>query len=133
MLMSIQTPWRRQIPISAGAVLRMLRINNPTSCFLPSIRYMNKRRTKNSTMSTVGRFGIGREQTKLAVGLCYIGGDNSAKEFLRWTKQSQSAYCLQTTQARVSRSGIRLYCQGCQCWSSGTPVDINQFSRGCPF
>jgi hypothetical protein len=34
-----------------------------------------------------GRFGTGAERERVVLGLCYIGGDNSAEEFLRWARQ----------------------------------------------
>jgi hypothetical protein len=38
-------------------------------------------------MDADGVFGSGVERERIVVGLCYIGGDNSAKEFLGWAKQ----------------------------------------------
>jgi hypothetical protein len=38
-------------------------------------------------MDTDGIFGTGAEREKIVLGLCYIGGDNSAQEFLGWAKQ----------------------------------------------
>lgn len=38
-------------------------------------------------MEADGVFGVGAERDKIVLGICYIGGDNSAKEFLGWAKQ----------------------------------------------
>lgn len=38
-------------------------------------------------MDADGVFGIGTDREKIVLGVCYIGGDNSAKEFLGWAKQ----------------------------------------------
>jgi hypothetical protein len=38
-------------------------------------------------MDAAGRFGARAERERVALGICYIGGDNSAKEFLGWARQ----------------------------------------------
>jgi hypothetical protein len=38
-------------------------------------------------MDAAGRFGVGADRERVALGLCYIGGDNSEKEFLGWAGQ----------------------------------------------
>src|SRR5262249_17973166 len=38
-------------------------------------------------MEAAGRFGVGSDREKVVLGLCYIGGDNSEKEFLGWARQ----------------------------------------------
>lgn len=38
-------------------------------------------------MDAAGRFGAKADRSHIVLGLCYIGGDNSAREFLRWAKQ----------------------------------------------
>jgi hypothetical protein len=38
-------------------------------------------------MDAAGRFGKGTDRERVVLGICYIGGDNSEKEFLRWAKQ----------------------------------------------
>jgi hypothetical protein len=38
-------------------------------------------------MDAAGVFGTGLNRERVAVGLCYIGGDNSEEEFLGWAKQ----------------------------------------------
>jgi hypothetical protein len=31
-------------------------------------------------------FGVGKEREKIVIGVCYVGGDNSEEEFLKWAK-----------------------------------------------
>lgn len=38
-------------------------------------------------MDADGRFGMGKDRAKVAVGVCYTGGDNGAKEFLGWARR----------------------------------------------
>lgn len=38
-------------------------------------------------MDAAGIFGTQAARERMAVGVCYIGGDNSPKEFLGWAKQ----------------------------------------------
>ena len=38
-------------------------------------------------LDSVGTFGTGSERERVVLGICYIGGDNSEKEFLNWAKQ----------------------------------------------
>jgi hypothetical protein len=38
-------------------------------------------------LDAAGTFGTGAARERVVLGVCYIGGDNSEKEFLRWAKQ----------------------------------------------
>src|SRR5262249_6592101 len=38
-------------------------------------------------MDAAGVFGTGPDRERVVLGLCYIGGDNSEREFLGWAKQ----------------------------------------------
>ncbi len=38
-------------------------------------------------LDAAGTFGTGASRERVALGVCYIGGDNSEKEFLGWAKQ----------------------------------------------
>jgi uncharacterized protein DUF4303 len=38
-------------------------------------------------LDAAGTFGTGADRERLVLGICYIGGDNSEKEFLGWAKQ----------------------------------------------
>jgi hypothetical protein len=42
-------------------------------------------------MDADGVFGVGPERERMVIGVCYIGGDNSEKEFLGWAKQVNPA------------------------------------------
>jgi len=50
-------------------------------------------------MAAAGRCDIGPGGERIGVGLCYIGGDNSPEEFLRWARQVNP----QTVYRRVRR------------------------------
>jgi hypothetical protein len=41
-------------------------------------------------LDAAGTFGTGAAREQVVLGVCYIGGDNSAKEFLGWAKQVNS-------------------------------------------
>ena len=42
-------------------------------------------------LDAAGVFGAGEEREGMVIGLCYVGGDNSDKEFLAWAKEVNPA------------------------------------------
>jgi hypothetical protein len=39
-------------------------------------------------MEAAGTFGAGADRERVVLGVCYIGGDNSAREFLGWARKA---------------------------------------------
>ena len=57
-------------------------------------------------MDAASRFGSGTQRERVALGLCYIGGDNSEKEFLAWAKQVNPPKVYKRLRKRVPQAGL---------------------------
>ena len=55
-------------------------------------------------MDKAGQFGTGDERDRVVLGICYIGGDNSDKEFLGWAKQVNPPSVMKRLREELKRS-----------------------------
>jgi hypothetical protein len=54
-------------------------------------------------LDAAGTFGTGAAREQVVLGVCYIGGDNSEKEFLGWGKQVNPPKVFKRLKAEYTR------------------------------